>query len=160
MTNEQDLRNDEPLEVVAVAGPAEAQMIEEMLKNNGVDCTLQGDVVSTPWPTVSDLDEVRVLVRESDVSKAEELVDAFFSPVTKEELTEGDSDLGVEDPEDTSGFTISSGSRSIYNVSPMDNFTLAVIVADIALLGAFIALIVLDKPRKTATEAAPSGEKR
>ena len=59
MTNEQDLPDDEPLEMVAVAGPAEAQMIEEMLKNNGIDCSLQGDVVSTTWPTVSDLDEAR-----------------------------------------------------------------------------------------------------
>lgn len=42
MTNERHLRDDEPLKVVAVAGPAEAQMIEEMLKNNGIDCTLQG----------------------------------------------------------------------------------------------------------------------
>ena len=39
MTNEKDLPNDEPLEMVAVAGPAEAQMIEEMLKNNGIDST-------------------------------------------------------------------------------------------------------------------------
>ena len=36
MKKEQDLRNDEPLEVVAVSGPAEAEMIEELLKNNGI----------------------------------------------------------------------------------------------------------------------------
>jgi hypothetical protein len=106
MTNEQDLHNDEPLEVVAVAGPAEAQMIEEMLKNNEIECWLQGGVVAIPLPTVSDFDEVRVLVRESDVDKAEELVQAFFTPVTKEELTEANSELGVDDPDDPSGFTI------------------------------------------------------
>ena len=37
MTNERYFPNDAPLEMVAVAGPAEAQMIEEMLKNNGIE---------------------------------------------------------------------------------------------------------------------------
>jgi Putative prokaryotic signal transducing protein len=106
MTNEKDIRNEESLEIVAVAGPAEAQMIEELLKNNGIDCTLQGDVVSTPWPTFSDLDEVRVFVRRADAQRAQELVDGFFTPVAKDELVEGESDLGVEDPDKPSGFQI------------------------------------------------------
>src|SRR5215475_12420150 len=104
MTNEKDLPNDDPLEMVAVAGPAEAQMIEEILKNNGIDCTLQGDVVSTPWPTVSDLDEVRVFVRRADTTRAQELVDAFFTPVAKDELAEDASDLGVDDADEPGGF--------------------------------------------------------
>ena len=33
MTNEKDLPENEPLKMIAVSGPAEAQMIEEMLKN-------------------------------------------------------------------------------------------------------------------------------
>jgi hypothetical protein len=106
MTREQDLPNDEPLAMVAVAGPAEAQMIEELLKNNGIECTLQGDVISTPWPTVSDLDEVRVFVKTADAARAQELVDGFFTPVSKDELTEGEAELGVENPDDPSGFTI------------------------------------------------------
>jgi len=106
MTNEKDIRNEDSLEIVAVAGPTEAQMIEEMLKNNGIDCTLQGDVVSTPWPTLSDLDEVRVFVRRADAQRALELVDGFFTPVAKDELAEGESDLGVEDPDKPSGFQI------------------------------------------------------
>ena len=104
MTNE-DV-SQEPLEMVAVAGPAEAQMIEELLKNNGIDCTLQGDVVSTPWPTVSDLDEVRVFVRRTDLQRAQELVEGFFTPVAKDELAEGDSELGVDDADEPSGFKI------------------------------------------------------
>jgi hypothetical protein len=106
MTNENDLPDQEPLKMVAVSGPAEAQMIEEVLKNNGIDCTLQGDVVSTPWPTTSDLDEVRVFVKIQDAPRAEELVQAFFTPVGKDELTEDQSDLGVEDPDEPGGFTI------------------------------------------------------
>ena len=106
MTNERDLPNDEPLEMVAVAGPAEAQMIEEMLKNNGIECTLQGDIASTTFPTVSDLDEVRVFVKREDAARAQELVEAFFTPVAKDELTEGEPDLGVEDPDEPGGFKI------------------------------------------------------
>jgi len=106
MTNEKDLQADEPLEVVAVSGPAEAQMIEEMLKNNGIDCSLQGNVPSNPWPTTSDLDEVRILVRQSDVAAANELVGAFFTPVGKDELSQEDSDLGVDNPEEPGGFKI------------------------------------------------------
>ena len=106
MTNEKDLRDDEPLELIAVAGPAEAQMMEEILKNNGIDCTLQGDVVSTPWPTVSDLDEVRIFVKQADAVRAQELVEGFFTPVAKDELEEGESELGVDDPDEPSGFKI------------------------------------------------------
>src|SRR2546427_11956310 len=106
MTNEKDLLDDEPLKMVAVSGPAEAQMIEEVLKNNGIDCTLQGDVVSTPWPTKSDLDEVRVFVKAEDALRATELVEAFFTPVGKDELAEGDSELGVQDPDEPGGFTV------------------------------------------------------
>jgi putative signal transducing protein len=106
MTNEKNASSNESLEIVAVAGPAEAQMIEEMLKNNGIDSTLQGDVVSTTWPTVSDLDEVRVFVKRSDVERAQELVEGFFTPVAKDELAEGESELGVDNADEPSGFKI------------------------------------------------------
>lgn len=106
MRNEKDIADNEPLEIVAVAGPAEAQMMEEMLKNNGIECTLQGDVISTPWPTRSDLDEVRVLVKRTDLDRAQELVDGFFTPVAKDELQEAEPELGVEDPDEPGGFNI------------------------------------------------------
>ena len=106
MTNQRDLDNEEPLEIVAVAGPAEAQMIEELLKNNGIDCTLQGNVPSNPWPTDSDLDEVRVFVRQSDTALAQELIEAYFTPVAKDELEEGDVELGVDEPDEPGGFKI------------------------------------------------------
>src|SRR5215510_11977400 len=106
MTNERDLPNQEPLVVVAVAGPAEAQMIAELLKNNGIDCSLQGDVISTPWPTGSDLDEIRVFVKRTDVPAAQELVEGFFTPVAKDELTEGSAELGVDDADEAGGFKI------------------------------------------------------
>ncbi len=105
MSSEQDLPNKEPLEIVAVCGPTEAQMIEEVLNNNGIDCTLQGDVASTPWPG-TDLEEVRVWVKHEDAPRAQELVDGFFTPVRKDELEEGESELGVEDPDEPGGFTV------------------------------------------------------
>src|SRR5437763_3163118 len=106
MRNEKHLPEDEPLKMIAFSGPAEAQMIEEILKNNGIDCTLQGDVVSTPWPTKSDLDEIRIFVKPGDAARADDLVQAYFTPVGKDELAEGDAELGVEDPDEPSGFTI------------------------------------------------------
>src|SRR5947208_4812202 len=98
MRNEKHLPEDEPLKMIAVSGPAEAQMIEEMLQNNGIDCTLQGDVVSTPWPTKSDLDEVRIFVRSEDAPGAEELVEAFFNPGGNYDLEDGHLELGVKGP--------------------------------------------------------------
>jgi hypothetical protein len=106
MTDEKDLPDHEPLEMVAVAGPAEAQMIEELLNNNSIDCVLQGNVPSQPWPTRSDLDEVRVFVKRADVAQAQELVEGFFTPVAKDELVDAEADLGVDDPDKPSGFTI------------------------------------------------------
>ena len=106
MTDEKGPPNDEPLEMVAVAGPAEAQMIEEILKNNGIECSLQGNVASIPWPTVSDLDEVRVFVKHQDAERAQEFVEGFFTPVAKDELTEGDSELGVDNPDEPGGLKI------------------------------------------------------
>ena len=106
MTNEQDPANEQPLELITVCGPTEAQMIEEMLGNNGINCTLQGDVSSTPLPATGDLDEVRVWVSRDDAAQAHELVEAFFTPVGKDELTEGDPELGVDDPDEPGGFTV------------------------------------------------------
>ena len=98
--------NDQALEIVAVSGPAEAQMIEELLRKNGIDCSLQGNVESNPLPATGDLDEVRVLVRHADVKAAEELVEAFFTPVGKDELVEEEPGLGVDDPDEPAGFKI------------------------------------------------------
>jgi len=97
---------NEKLEMVAVAGPAEAQMMEEVLRNNGIDCSLQGDVASTPLPAMGDLDEVRIFVKPEDAARAQELVEGFFTPVAKDELGEGDPELGVDDADAPGGFNI------------------------------------------------------
>jgi hypothetical protein len=42
----------------------------------------------------------------------------------------------------------------------MDNFTIAVIVGDVVMCAAFIALIVFDKPRKAPLEPVKPAGKR
>ena len=104
MTNHAGQEANESLEIVAVSGPAEAQMIEELLMNNGIECSLQGNVPSSPLPGTSDLDEVRILVRQSDAQQANELVRGYFTPVAKDELVEGEPGLGVDNPDEPGGF--------------------------------------------------------
>jgi hypothetical protein len=94
------------LEMIATCGPTEAQMIEELLKNNGIESTLQGNAMANVLPTESDLDEVRIWVKREDARAAQELVDAFFTPVGKDELTEGKGELGVDNPDEAGGFTV------------------------------------------------------
>src|SRR5579884_967553 len=106
MSKRNALRKDEPLAVVRICGPTEAEMIQEMLANNGIDCTLQGENAAEALPATSDLDEVRVWVRREDLAAAQDIVDAFFTPVAKNELEEGEADLGVEDPEEPGGFAV------------------------------------------------------
>src|SRR6476646_7027574 len=106
MRKENTLRDEEPLELVKICGPTEAEMIQEMLLHNGIESTLQGEVSAQTIPATGDLDEVRIWVRESDTSQARELVDAFFTPVGKDELKEGEESLGVDDPDEPGGFTV------------------------------------------------------
>jgi hypothetical protein len=85
MSNEKHTTDDEPLHTVAVTGPTEAQMIEEVLRNNGIACSLQGNVTANPLPATSDLDEVRVLVNHSDAATAEQLIAAYFNAADTEQ---------------------------------------------------------------------------
>src|SRR5262245_6718800 len=106
MSSQESFERDESLELVKICGPTEAEMVAEMLLNNGIESTLQGEVAATQLPATSDLDEVRIWVRPEDADRAHELVDAFFNPVGKDELTEKDSGLGVENPDEPGGFTV------------------------------------------------------
>src|SRR5262245_8941571 len=94
-------KDTEPLELVKVSGPTEAEMIQEMLENNGIECTLQGEVAAITIPATGDLDEVRIWVKPEDAALARELVDAFFSPVEKNELVEPVDGLGEDADADT-----------------------------------------------------------
>jgi hypothetical protein len=93
-------------EMIATCGATEGQMIEEMLKNNGIECTLQGNVPANLLPTENDLDEIRIWVKREDAVAARDIIDAFFTPVGKDELVEGKNELGVDDPDEPGGFTV------------------------------------------------------
>ena len=70
--------NKDSLYLVKVCGPTEAEMICEMLANNGIQSTLQGKESAEILPATGNLDEVRVWVNPEDAVKADELVTAFF----------------------------------------------------------------------------------
>jgi len=106
MSHEKNANHEEPLEMVRISGPMEAEMIQEMLRNNGIESTLQGEHSAMTLPATGDLDEVRIWVKQSDAVKAADLLEAFFKPVGKDELTEGQQELGVEDPDEPGGFTV------------------------------------------------------
>jgi hypothetical protein len=98
------MRDD--LVMVATCGVTEASMIEELLRNNGIESTLQGNVPANLLPLENDFDEVRIWVKPEDAATAQELVDAFFTPVGKDELEEDREDLGVDNPDEPGGFTM------------------------------------------------------
>jgi hypothetical protein len=91
---------EKPLELVKVAGPTEAKMIQEVLENNDIECTLQGAEAASLYPATGDLDEVRVWVKPDDAERARELVEAFFNPVEKDELVEPVAGLGEDADEE------------------------------------------------------------
>ena len=68
----------QPLKLVRVCGATDAEMIQELLKNNGIDVVLQGERTALTLPAAGELTEVRVWVQETDVAKAEQLIQAFF----------------------------------------------------------------------------------
>jgi hypothetical protein len=90
------------LELVKTSGPVEAEMIQEILENNGIECTLQGDAAANTIPATGDLDAVRIWVKPEDAAQARELLDAFFTPVASDELAEAAGEL-AQDGDDAKG---------------------------------------------------------
>jgi hypothetical protein len=68
----------EPLKLVRVTGRTDAPMISELLGHNGIEAVLQGEEAASVLPTAGDLSEVRVWVRESDLERAGQIIEAFF----------------------------------------------------------------------------------
>jgi hypothetical protein len=106
MRKHNTLPEEGPMELVKVCGPTEAEMIAEVLRNNGIDCTLQGELSANTLPATGDLDEVRIWVESQDAVRASGLIDAFFTPVSKDELSDASQELGSDDPDDKGGFTV------------------------------------------------------
>ena len=94
-------QSDQPLEMIKMSGPTEAEMIQEMLGNNGIEAMLQGKESAETLPATGNLDEVRIWVKPEQAAEARELVEAFFNPVSTSDLTEPGLDLGVKDGNDS-----------------------------------------------------------
>lgn len=77
------------VELRSFANTAEAEMVQEVLEQNGVRALLQGEVsTGTLFPTPATA--VNLLVDERDFARARELVDAYFEA----EIVEGESAEG------------------------------------------------------------------
>jgi hypothetical protein len=83
--------NDEAMVLVVSCGATQAEMIEEIFANNGIECALQGETAANTLPAAGELDEVRVWVKPSDALKARELVDEFYTPISGDLTDEDDS---------------------------------------------------------------------
>lgn len=68
----------EPLRMVYISNSTEGPMIEELLKNNSIECILQGAVSASTLPAAGELTQVRVWVRASDQAVADDLIEAYF----------------------------------------------------------------------------------
>lgn len=78
----------EPLRVVRIEDATSAPMIEELLRNNGIEAVLQGEITATTIPAAGELTEVRVWVKQSDAKRADEIIKAFFESSATENETE------------------------------------------------------------------------
>ena len=78
--NEQQDRDERLLTVARFATAPEAEMMRELLSNNGIDCVLQGANYGAlePLPRTGGFSEVRLLVPAKELSRAQELYEAFF----------------------------------------------------------------------------------
>ena len=69
-------------------------MVRELLSQNGISCVLQGGnfgaLEPLPWP--GGFSEIRLLVSQNDLSRAQELYEAFFV----------NNDAALQEGEDTS----------------------------------------------------------
>ena len=75
----------EPLRVVRIEDATSAPMVEELLRNNGIEAVLQGEVTATTIPAAGKLTEVRVWVKQSDAKRADEIIEAFFESSAEQE---------------------------------------------------------------------------
>jgi hypothetical protein len=70
--------SDEFVEIDKVQGDFEAQVIRGLLESEGIDTIVKAGLVQTIHPiTVDGLGEVRVCVRERDLPRAREILEAY-----------------------------------------------------------------------------------
>jgi len=69
---------DETVELIAVQGEMEANVIRGLLNSAGIISMLKSDIVQEVTPiTVDGLGVVRIYVRKDDLDRARELIDEY-----------------------------------------------------------------------------------
>ena len=86
MNEEVELEEVELVELARLSMPGEAGMIKELLENNGIDVIIQGASLNNLMP--GGYSETLLLVKQSDLDRAQPLYDAFFEPQEGDDLTE------------------------------------------------------------------------
>lgn len=76
----------ELVELARLSSSGDAGMIKELLENNGIDVIVQGASLNDLWP--GGYAETVLLVKESDLERAQPLYDAFFEPQEGDDLPE------------------------------------------------------------------------
>ncbi len=83
----------ELVELARLSQPSDAGMIQELLQNNGIDAIVQGQSLNALWP--GGYSETVLLVKKSDLERAQSLYDAFFEPQEGDDLP-ADTDVPEE----------------------------------------------------------------
>lgn len=102
----EQLNRDERLVLLARFRIApEAEMVRELLSQNGIVCVLQGGNFGAlePFPRQGGFSEIRLLVSQNELSRAQELYEAFF--VSNEAALQEDKDTSAsaQQQEETNG---------------------------------------------------------
>lgn len=79
-----EINEVELVELARLSKPGDAGMIKELLENNGIDVIMQGQSLNALWP--GGYSETVLLVRQSDLDRAQPLYDAFFEPQEGDDL--------------------------------------------------------------------------
>ena len=94
------LNRDESLVLLARFSTAsEAEMVRELLSQNGIACALQGGNFGALEP----LTEIRLLVSQNELSCARELYEAFFVSNQAAPQEGEDISAGAQEQEETNG---------------------------------------------------------
>lgn len=97
----------EPVELAELAtfpNAPEAEMIQELLEDNGISTVLRGDI--DPLGVVAGSTIITLLVKHADLPEAQKLYEGYFAgEVEQEEQPESGAEEGDSDPPAPSGST-------------------------------------------------------
>ena len=107
----------EAVVVFTTYNDVEAEMIRNLLDENGIPCQVVSDIAHSVFPFTHDhkLSEVRVAVNEQEAHRAEQIIDDFLS-ASEHAFSAKDADL-VESPDDiTDDDDLDDGCLEVDNV--------------------------------------------